>query len=111
MSRQYKINLIVERFDKSKTKAIIKAAKNEWPFEKPFAVRDEPYLAYSAEDSLGGGESEEEFSARLARAVFEANGKPCKVLIEAMCLEYVPFSEYIFDEENPPGEDFTEARA
>jgi hypothetical protein len=77
--------------DSKKSKAIRKAAANEWPFAE--WEKDEDGLGCSAESSLCGGEREEEFAERLTVAIWRANGAYCDVLITASYLEIEPPSE------------------
>ncbi len=50
----------------------------------------------SSDGVLTGGESEEEFAERVARAVVKANGGPCEVEITATYLEDIPTETYSF---------------
>jgi hypothetical protein len=85
--------------DSQKSKAIKTAAAHEWPFTDWEKSEDE--LGCSAESSLCGGESEEEFAERLTVAIWRANGAYCDVLITATFLEIEPPSEeHQFDEDD-----------
>ena len=79
-----------DRFD-----AVKAAASAEWGFEDWDEFKGT--LTASADDTLGGGESEEEFAARLAKAVWTANGGPCEVEVRATYLEDLPYEAYVFD--------------
>ena len=69
--------------------SIKRAAGHEWSFEDWTQSNsgDVPSIFASGRVSLAGGESEEEFANRLAFAVFQANGQPCKVDVNALFLE------------------------
>jgi hypothetical protein len=96
------MHLTVTGFEKPKSKAIIRAAKKEWPFDNINELGDEPHIECCGDGYLGGGETEDEFAKRMAQAVFKANGKPCKVHVEATYLDDPPHEDYDFDEDNPP---------
>lgn len=97
MSRFYMMTLEVKKYEKSKEHGIIDAANNEWPFKlEPFGEG----LLGTGEKNLCGGETEDEFARRVAKAVFKANGKPCEVDIRATFLEELPYEAYHFDEHN-----------
>ena len=52
----------------------------------------------SAQHSLSGGESEEEFTERLSLAIWRANGKFCDVSVDATFLEDLPYEIHTLDE-------------
>jgi len=54
----------------------------------------------SAEHSLAGGESEEEFTERLAVAIWRANGGFCEVVVSATFLENLPYEIHMLDEDD-----------
>ena len=104
MSRFYGMNVTVSGHSKEKTKEIVAALTNEWPslwegLENCLKADDEELSAYG-EDQLCGGESEDEFSARVAKAVWTANGKYCRVVVRCTYLEDIPCERYTFDEKN-----------
>ena len=103
MSRLYEMGLEVKAFDPNKQDDIIEAANDQWPFED-HNWSDGETLAGHGESNLGGGEMDSEFAKRLTKAVFEANGGPCKVTVHATCMENLPFETFEFDKDNPPGE-------
>ena len=104
MSQCYNIELTVTNFNAKKTDKIKEAANKEWPFGDDLGVNeDEGRIFGSADGSLCGGETEDQFSNRLAKAIFKANGgKPCKVSVQATYLENLPFETYEFSEKKPP---------
>lgn len=55
-------------------------------------------LTASADDYLCSGETEPEFVERLAKVVWEANGGPCAVSVNATYLEDLPAESYSLDE-------------
>jgi hypothetical protein len=85
-------------FQKSKLQKIKKACRAEWDFEQDdFSVETVDGDAKSLRTltghgmgSLCGGESEEEFSDRLATAIWKANGAYCEVEVQASYLEDDP---------------------
>jgi hypothetical protein len=91
-------------FDKGKREDIEAAAAEEWEFDD-FSYTDSSTdvpssLSSVGQESLCGGETEDQFARRLAKAVFKANGKPCKVIVRATCLENLPCKTHSFDENN-----------
>ena len=85
----------------TKSEAIQAAAEGEWPFEDwQFTDKNGEQtlscLYGQADGWLTGGESEEEFSECLARAIWQANGEFCKVDVTAVYLEELPYRCYCF---------------
>ena len=100
MSRTYEMTIEVEDHDPERTDAVQDAACGEWPFEDWYEHPGR--LSANGRSQLCGGESEESFAHRLARAVFKANGGPCAVSVHTTCLEYLPYETYSFDADDPP---------
>ena len=98
MSRCYDMGVRVSGFDKKKVAEIENAAEEEWGFEDWFDYKGE--LDANGEGNLCGGEGEDEFSRRLALAIWKANGKYCKVEVCATLLEDLPHETYAFDEDD-----------
>lgn len=107
MSRHYEAHVEIKDFNKKKRAAIESAAEEIWNFENDWYLTEygEPALSATGQGSLCGGESEEQFSARLARAIFKANGKPCAVTVTCTCLENLPCESYSFDKDSLDGDD------
>jgi hypothetical protein len=74
-------------FDPKRQSEILVAANERWSFAEwsdnkaSISVGSLPFLNFYGESNLTGGEDEEEFASRLAKAVMKANGKACKVEI------------------------------
>ena len=102
MSRLYNMSLEVTGFKMPNAKKIMAAAKKEWPFDDFMFNEDTGRITGSGDANLCGGESEDEFANRLTRAIFKANGSPCKVVINATYLEDLPFETFEFDEKHLP---------
>ena len=98
MSRAYDMALRVKGFDKKKYKDIKSAAEKEWNFDGWLADNGE--LEVSAEGSLCGGETEDEFVTRLSCAIWKANGKYCEVEVTATFLEDLPCEIHAPSEED-----------
>ena len=81
MSRAYDMSVEIIGFRPDRTDAIEAAANQEWNFADWF-ISEETLFA-SAEGSLCGGESEEDFAERLSLAVWRANGEYCDVTVNA----------------------------
>lgn len=95
MSRNYHMSLRIIGADSDRFDAIRDAASAEWSFEDWDEF--EGTLSADGEDQLCAGTSEEDFAARLARAVWTANGGPCEVEVRATYLEELPCETYSFD--------------
>ena len=89
MSRHYRMNITIRDYNKEKIPDITDAVEEIWE-EAETKYQDENELFYGAEGWLCGGEGEEEFTRRLAKAVFEANGAPCDVEVGAVYLDDLP---------------------
>ena len=96
MSRYYNMFVRVVGANPDRFDAIKDAASAEWEFENWDQFRGE--LTASADDRLCGGETEQQFAERLAKAVWTASGGPCEVEVKATYLEDTPYEEYSFDE-------------
>lgn len=97
MFRLYEMCVEVSGFNPEKKDAIINEANEEWPnfdgdwFDPQETNPDaDASLSSHGEDCLCGGETEEEFTDRLSRAIWKANGGFCPVSVVATNLEYIP---------------------
>ena len=99
MSRYYGMSVRITGADPGRVDAIKQAAEAQWPFEDWF-LDGEGVLTASAEDRLCGGETEEEFARRLAKAIWAAHGSFCQVEINATYLEDLPCETYCFDQDD-----------
>lgn len=99
MSRYYSMTIAIIGANSEQIKAVKQAAKAVWPFDDWFLDIDNRLTA-SADASLCGGETEEEFAERLAKAIWAANGDYCQVEVNATYLETLPYESYCFDEED-----------
>jgi hypothetical protein len=96
MSRAYSMTVTIDKYNKKKEAAITSAAGEEWPFEDWTGYDGK--LVCAAEAQLCGGESEEEFAERLAKAIWRANGKFCEVEVNATYLDDLPYEIHTMDE-------------
>lgn len=96
MSVCYRMFVTIDGFQPGNQKAIEAALRAEWDFDGVDEL--EGVLTALGESSLSAGLSEEEFSERLAKAVWQANGGFCRVQVDATDLEHLPYNEYPFDE-------------
>ena len=94
MSRSYIISVDVHKPDPSRLRDIEVAAEEEWPFGEWYFFESIRLASSYAEGSLCNGETEEEFSARLTKAIWKANGGYCKVIVSATCLDELPAHGY-----------------
>lgn len=107
MSRLYGMNIEISGFDPEKKNAIMETANEDWPnfsddwFDSGKVTTNQaPTLSSYGEDDLCGGESEEEFTERISRAIWKANGGFCRVVIRATYLEDLPCEHHELDEDD-----------
>ena len=105
MSRSYEMMITVTGFDESCLFEIEKACFANWPFEaESFSVdRDTKNTRVLSGNGIGSlciGESEEEFTDRLAKAVWKANGSYCEVGVQALYLEGLPYERHLREEDD-----------
>lgn len=101
MSKFYRMDVEVRKYDTSKMEAIVDACNGEWEFniEGPTDLIGDGSLRGTGESHLCSGESEEEFTQRLSKAVWKANGGFCEVYVRCCYLENIPCESYEYDEE------------
>lgn len=106
MSRYYEMTVEIKGFNRGKIIDIKIAASAEWGFPiNGWYVVDQQddqiqAMGVTGRSNLCGGEDEEEFAERLARAIVKANGGPCGVIVRATYLDDQPYEEYTFDKED-----------
>ena len=104
MSRNYSMNIEVRGFTPARCRRIVAACCREWGFEADdFSFqRSEPprqnNLTASADGQLCGGETESEFTDRLAAAVWRANGRYCDVTVRATDRDDLPYCTHTLQE-------------
>lgn len=100
MSRYYEMSVEVSGHASAKADAIQAAAEQEWPFGDWWIAGNDDAATMHAtgQSSLCGGESEEEFTERLALAIWRANGAFCRVSVDATYLENLPYETHELDE-------------
>ena len=94
MSRAYEMAIEVTGIARGRKKQVKKAVRSQWNVETIGGRGRDAFMA--GEGSLCGGESEAEFSERLARAVWQANGGYCEVLVRATSFEALPYETHYF---------------
>ena len=97
MSRYYEMTVEISGHDPEKEDHIKKAAEGVWPFSD-WMVSDKGDLQASAQHSLVGGESEEQFTERLSVAIWQANGGFCEVVVDSTYLENLPYETHVLGE-------------
>ena len=96
MSRLYHMQVVVENYRTDRRRAIVSAAEAVWPFEA--WDEDAGHLITDGDGALAGGEDEEAFAQRLARAVWRANERYCEVSVDATYLDDFSCNSYGFSE-------------
>ena len=97
MSRYYEMTVEISGHDPEKVAPIQTAAEKEWPFGDWY-FSDNGMMQASAQHSLAGGESEEQFTERLSVAIWQANGGFCEVIVNATFMENLPYEIHTLDE-------------
>lgn len=108
MSRLYGMRFDISGYKPEKKIEIQEAINAEWETDSWFddseivvngeSEKTDRVFAYG-ESWLCGGESEEEFSERIAKLVWEINGGYCYIEVSATYMEELPCDTYSFDEE------------
>lgn len=98
MSRLYQMRFEVSCFNPDKEEAIKEALKKVWTFDDLSTYNGTIYA--DGENTLCGGETEEQFSDRAAKKIFEANGGYCGVVLKAVYVSDPPYEEYSFSEKD-----------
>lgn len=96
MSRHYEMGVEITGHRPEEADAIRSAAASQWEFIDWYD--QDSTLTASAEGSLCGGESEEEFTERLSLAIWRANGAYCDVTVDATYLESLPYETHCLNE-------------
>lgn len=103
MSRYYEASVEIEEPDKLRKDQIVESCCEEWAFDKE-SFRDfergngAKGIEAVAQDRLCGGETEDEFAARMATAIWTANGGYCRVVVNTLYLEELPYEAYPMEE-------------
>lgn len=95
MSRYYTMGVSVTGVNPKKFADIKEACKEEWDYEDSDFYEGPDFIEASSSSNLGGGESEEEFTDRLAKAVWKANAGFCVVEVRATYLEDLPCETHV----------------
>ena len=98
MSRSYNMLIRVRDVTPERVDRVKQAANDEWDFDDWH--EHENSISSCVDGCLCGGETEDEFSQRLAKAIWTANGGYCEVEVVATYLEDLPHESYSFDEDD-----------
>ena len=98
MSRNYSMTVIVSDPKPDRTAAIQQAAAGEWDFGDWH--HDGGQMFGYGDGRLCGGESEEEFADRLAKAIWDANGGFCEIELRTTYLDDLPQVDYCRSEDD-----------
>ena len=99
MSRMYSMQIMVDNYNKEKEEDIQETVRESWNIDDSWK-EGENQITWFGEDNLSGGESEDEFSERVAKDIWEANDGFCEVNINATYLEDLPYESYGFDKDD-----------
>lgn len=104
MSRNYSMDIEVTGFVPTRRRRIVAACCREWDFAADnfsFLKPDPPQqnnMTATADGQLCGGETESEFTDRLAAAIWSANGRYCQVTVRITSLDNLPYDTRAKDE-------------
>ena len=98
MSRNYRMAVIITGDKVDRNDAIMDAAGEEWSFDNWY--HHDGKLYGSGDGKLCGGETDDEFADRLAKAVWQANGACCEVEVYAVYLDELPYESYVRTEDD-----------
>ena len=98
MSRNYSMMVIVTEPNFDRTAAIQQAAAGQWDFDDWH--QDGGQLFGYGDGRLCGGETEEEFADRLAKAIWDANGGFCEIEVRTTYLDDLPQVDYCRSEDD-----------
>ena len=96
MSRNFSMFVTISGINPDRTEAVQQAAGGEWPFDDWY--ESDGVLTSDGDSQLGGGESDDEFSQRLVKAIWAANGGFCEVEVSSTYLDDLPYESFCFDE-------------
>jgi len=103
MSQQYRMDVFLKNVEERKVDAVIAAAEALWPFEGMWCrfhpdgqAEGHVNIDNAGTSSLHSGEQPEEFSDRLAKAVWGAHGGFCEVEV------YSAYDDFGGKEEQEP---------
>lgn len=99
MSRRYDMTVYVSEHDATKLDDIRDAIQEQWGLNDEWESPSEGYVFHAGEANLCGGEGEEEFSHRMAKAIWAAAGR-CRVTVRCTYLDDPPHEDYLFEPED-----------
>jgi hypothetical protein len=99
MSRFYNMTVTITGAASHRIDAVKQAAEAAWAFGDWSFNAAIAQLTASADDRLCGGETEDQFAQRLAKAIWTANGNYCQVDVHATYLEDLPCDTHSFDQD------------
>jgi hypothetical protein len=102
MSRYYGMGFIVKNISEDEAAIVEEVIENEWGSLEETGFFDDLQNEWSgySNGNLTGGESEEEFAARISRAIWEKLGRFVPINIEASYLEDPPTETHFLDEDD-----------
>ena len=92
MSRYYSMSVTITGAAPGRFDPIMAAASAEWGFDGWYSHQG--VLTASGNAQLFGGETEDQFAERLTKAIWKANGGPCRVDVTATYLDELPCESY-----------------
>ena len=105
MSRAYREAIEVRDYSHDRVDIIIETVENNWDVEEIHGAERVPgeELVFWGDETLCGGESEEEWATRISKEIIKANGsKPCTIHVHMTYLEELPYETYSIEPELDP---------
>lgn len=103
MSQTYNMTLIVCGYVSEKVEAIRDEVNGEWEFDSWDKIKrsgEQSQLLGSGVGQLCGGETEQEFVDRMAKAIWRANGAFCEIEIQTVHLDDHLHDCHLVDQED-----------
>lgn len=98
MSSNYQVWVRITNFDPKRVAKIEEAAEEVWNFGE--WCQREGELIVEGESRLCSEVTESQKARELATAVMKTNGGPCQVEMSFICMEYLPYNVYDYDEDD-----------
>ena len=97
MSRSFNMFVRITGVEPERAEAVQEAADDEWSFGNDWYEMN-GVLTSCGDDQLFGGESDDVFADRLAKAIWDANGSFCRVVVRSTYLDDLPCEAFSLEQ-------------
>jgi len=97
MSRSFNMFVRITGVEPERAEAVQEAADDEWSFGNDWYEMN-GVLTSCGDGQLGGGESDDVFADRLAKAIWDANGSFCRVVVRSTYLDDLPCEAFSLEQ-------------